>query len=353
MTLKLARPLRLAALAATLFVGACAGEGGDATAEGAPATTGEVNLYSSRHYDTDLALYEDFTKATGIKVNRIEADADALIERIASEGEFSPADLLITVDAGRLWRAEEAGVLQPVSSDVLEERLPDHLRHPDGLWFGLSTRARIIIYNKERGRPEGLETYADLADPALRGDICMRSSSNIYNISLLASIIAHRGEEAASEWASGVVRNFRRAPQGNDTANIEAVAAGECRISVVNTYYLARYAGEGADGVLIDNIGIIFPNQETTGTHINISGAGVARHAPNRENAIRFLEYLTSESAQKYFANGNNEYPAVAGVEANSAVEALGEFRPDTISAAQLGRNQARAVAIFDAAGWN
>ncbi len=244
-------------------------------------------------------------------------------------------------------------MLQPVDSALLTERLPAHLRHPDGLWFGLSTRARIIIYNKAEGLPEGLETYADLADPAFRGEICMRSSSSIYNISLLASIIAHQGEAAAREWASGVVRNFRRPPQGNDTANIELVAGGGCRISVVNSYYLARFAGEGDNAGLIDQIGIIFPNQASTGTHINISGAGVAKHAPNRANAIRFLEYLTSESAQQYFANGNNEYPAVNGVAATSAVEALGEFRPDTLSAAELGRNQARAVAIFDAAGWN
>ncbi len=209
------------ALATTLFTTACA------PAEKDPLDgveiTGEVNVYSSRHYDTDLALYDDFTRQTGIRVNRIEAEADALIERIKSEGEYSPADLLITVDAGRLWRAEQAGVLSPVKSKVLESRLPENLRHPDGLWFGLSTRARIIIYNKAAGAPQGLANYADLADPALKGQICMRSSSSIYNISLLSSIIAHRGEAAASDWAKGVVANFKRPPQGNDTANIEAV----------------------------------------------------------------------------------------------------------------------------------
>ncbi len=316
--------------------------------------TGEVNLYSSRHYDTDLALYEDFTKETGIRVNRIEAGADALIERVVSEGEFSPADLLITVDAGRLWRAEEAGILSPVDSDLLEARLPEYLRHPDGLWFGLSTRARVIIYNKAAGEPEGLASYEDLTDPSLRGAICVRSSSNIYNISLLSSIIANRGSDAAEAWARGVVANFARPPQGNDTANIEAVASGECRISIVNSYYLARYAAEGAENPeLLDAIGVIFPNQETTGTHINISGAGVLVNAPNRENAIRFLEYLTEEQAQRYFANGNNEYPAVASVEASSAVESLGRFNPDTINAAEIGKGQAEAVRIFDRAGWN
>ena len=329
---------------------ACAEEpAGDAA-----AITGEVNIYSSRHYDTDLALYEDFTKATGIKVNRIEADADALIERIQSEGEFSPADLLITVDAGRLWRAEEAGILAPVDSAVLKERLPAHLRHPQGLWFGLSTRARIIIYNKAAGAPEGLANYADLANPALKGTICMRSSSNIYNISLLSSIIAHKGADAAEAWTRGVVANFKQAPQGNDTAMIEAVAAGQCRVSVVNTYYLARYAGGDAkDKAIFDAVGVIFPDQSGVGTHVNVSGAGLVKTAPNRDNAVKFLEYLTSESAQRYFADGNNEYPAAVGLKANSAVEQLGAFKADTLNAAEIGKGQAQAVTIFDRAGWN
>lgn len=343
--------LILAALALT--AAACSPTEDGTGADGAVAA-GEVNIYSSRHYDTDLALYDDFTKATGIKVNRIEADADALIERIVSEGEFSPADILITVDAGRLWRAEEAGVLSPVESATLNERLPDHLRHPEGLWFGLSTRARVVIYNKAAGAPAGLETYADLADPAYRGDICMRSSTNIYNISLLSSIIAHRGADAAEAWTKGVVANFALDPQGNDTAQIEAVAAGECRISLVNTYYLARFAGGDADQqAIFDSIGLIFPDQQGTGTHVNISGAAVVKHAPNRANAIAFLEYLTSESAQRYFADGNNEYPAVTGMTANSAVERLGPFKPDTLNAAEIGRGQREAVEIFDRAGWN
>lgn len=334
-----------------------------------PATdepqSGEVNLYSSRHYDTDLALYDDFTKQTGITVNRIEAKADALIERIKSEGEMSPADLLITVDAGRLWRAEEEGLFEPVTSQTLEERLPAHLRHPDGLWFGLSTRARVVIYNKDKGKPTPLATYQDLANPAHKGAICVRSSSNIYNISLLASIIAHEGAAKAENWAKGVVANFARDPQGNDTANIEAVASGECRISIVNSYYLARFASaKDSDGAnandidsdegarIMDAIGIIFPNQETSGTHINISGAGLLKNAPNRENALRFLEYLTSKSAQEYFANGNNEYPAVASLKAHSAVEGLGRFTPDTLNASELGQNQKEALRIFDRAGW-
>ena len=344
-----------AACASILTLSACA-----ETEDAAPvADNGEVNLYSSRHYDTDLALYEDFTKATGIKVNRIEADADALIERIQSEGEFSPADIFVTVDAGRLWRAEEAGILAPTESAVLSERIPAHLRHPQGLWFGLSTRARIVIYDKAKGAPAGLANYADLANPAFKGDICMRSSSNVYNISLLSSIIAHNGAAEAEKWAKGVVANFKQAPQGNDTSMIEAVAAGQCRISVVNTYYLARYAGgDAAAQAIFDKVGVIFPEQpgasgEGRGTHVNISGAGVVKTAPNRANAVKFLEYLTSESAQRYLADGNNEYPAAAGMKANSAVEKLGAFKADTLSAADIGKGQAQAVAIFDRAGWN
>jgi iron(III) transport system substrate-binding protein len=317
-------------------------------------SAGDVNIYSSRHYDTDLALYEDFTCATGIKINRIEADADALIERIQSEGEFSPADLLITVDAGRLWRAEQAGILAPVDSPVLNERLPANLRHPQGLWFGLSTRARIIIYDKAKGAPEGLANYADLANPAFKGQICMRSSSNIYNISLLSSIIAHKGAAESEAWAKGVVANFKQAPQGNDTAMIEAVAAGQCGISLVNTYYLARYAGGDAkEKAMFDKVGVIFPDQDGTGTHVNVSGAGLVKTAPNRDNAVKFLEYLTSESAQRYLADGNNEYPSAIGLKANSAVEQLGSFKADTLSVADIGKAQAQAVTIFDRAGWN
>jgi len=350
------KPFFLAALVSISFgtLTACAGEGTDGDAGEAVPITGEVNIYSSRHYDTDLALYQDFTRETGIKVNRIEADADALIERIGAEGEFSPADLLITVDAGRLWRAEEAGILAPVDSKVLAERLPANLRHPQGLWFGLSTRARIIIYDKAKGAPEGLADYADLADPKFRGEICMRSSSNIYNISLLSGIISHKGAAAAEDWTRGVVANFKQPPQGNDTAMIEAVAAGQCRISVVNTYYLARYAGGDAEAkAIFDKVGVIFPDQAGAGTHVNVSGAGLVKTAPNRENAVKFLEYLTSASAQRYFADGNNEYPAAIGLKANSAVERLGSFKADTLSVADIGKGQAEAVRIFDRAGWN
>ena len=321
---------------------------------GAAGANGVVNVYSSRHYDTDLALYEDFTAATGIEINRIEAGADELIARIQSEGEFSPADLLITVDAGRLWRAEEAGLFAPVDSEVLSSRIPESLRHPDGAWFGLSTRARVIVYNKAAGVPEGLTSYQDLADPAFAGKVCIRSSSNIYNISLLASIVSRYGSEAAEEWARGVVANFAREPQSNDTGQVRAVASGECQIGVANTYYIARLKASDnpEDNAVVDNIGVIFPNQETTGTHVNISGAGLIRTAPNRENAIRFLEYLTSDSAQRYFANGNHEYPAVAGLAGSDALQSLGAFEADSLNAGQLGVHQAEAVKVFDRAAW-
>lgn len=345
------RPL-LAAVAGLGLALLSACSGSDEQATDAAPVTGEINIYSSRHYDTDLALYDDFTKQTGIKVNRIEADADALIERIQAEGEFSPADLLITTDAGRLWRAEQAGILAPVDSKLLEERIPAALRDPQKRWFAMTTRARIIIYNKAKGVPQGLATYEDLAKPEFKGRICMRSSSSTYNIALLASIIAHEGEARAGAWAKGVVANFQRPPQGNDMSNIEAVAAGACDISLVNTYYLARFATPEKRKVL-DAVGIIFPNQSTTGTHVNMSGAGVVKTAPNRANAVRFLEYLSSESAQKYLAGGNNEYPAAKGIAPTSAVEALGSFRADPLGAAEIGRNEAAATRLFNAARWN
>ena len=336
------------AFASLTALSGCAEE----TATDAEPVTGEVNIYTARQYDTDLARYADFTTATGIKVNRIEADADALIERVEAEGEFSPADLFITVDAGRLWRAEEAGILAPVESQVLAERIPASLHDPQNRWFGLTTRARIIVYNKAKGKPEGLDTYEDLADPAYKGRICMRSSSSVYNIALLASMIAHDGEASAGAWATGVVANFARAPQGNDMANIEAVAAGECDISLVNTYYLARFDTPEKRAVL-DGIGVIFPNQATTGTHVNLSGAGVVKTAPNRANAVTFLEYLASDNAQRFLANGNNEYPAVKGIAPTSAVAALGTFKADPLPAATIGQNEAKAVALFNAARWN
>ncbi|MEO1090219.1 MAG: Fe(3+) ABC transporter substrate-binding protein [Pseudomonadota bacterium] len=316
---------------------------------------GELNLYSSRHYDTDEALYAEFEEQTGITINRIEGNADELISRIETEGANSPADVLLTVDAGRLWRAEQAGLFQPVESEVLASRIPDEFRHPDGLWFGFSERARVIYYDKERIDPALLQTYEALADEALRGEVCIRPGSNIYNLSLMASLIDHVGAEAAEQWAEGVVANFAREPQGNDTAQIRAVAAGECGVSVGNTYYMARLmrSDDPADKEVVEAVGVVFPNQEDRGTHVNISGAGVLTNAPNRDAAVQFLEYLASDQAQAYFANGNNEYAVVDTVEVdNPALDTLGAFVADDLNVAVLGANQTEAQQVYDRAGW-
>jgi len=348
--------IRSSLIAASMLILAGCGPSTTSESEDSAAKTnpGVVNLYSSRHYDTDLRLYSDFTEQTGIEVNRIEAKSNALIERIKTEGDLSPADLLITVDAGVLWRAEQEGILQPASSNTLTRNIPTHLRHPDGLWFGLSKRARVIIYNKEQGRPEGVSDYSDLSSPSLKGKVCMRSSSNIYNISLLSSLIANEGEAAAKDWAQAMVDNFARTPQSNDSGQIEAVAAGICGVSLVNTYYLARYArsDEADKRAIFDSVGIIFPNQDDRGTHVNISGAAITAHAPNKDNAIRFIEYLTSESAQRYFANGNNEYPVIELNQGSTAIDALGTFTEDKLNVGELGRNQTKAIELYDSVGW-
>ena len=315
----------------------------------------EVNLYSSRHYDTDEQLYSRFTEETGITVNRIEGDADELIERIRLEGEQSPADVFITVDAGRLWRAEEAGLFAPVESKILNERIPARLRNPEGLWFGFTTRARVIVYDRERVDPALIGTYEDLARPELEGLVCIRSSTNIYNLSLLASLIEYHGMDGASEWATGVVNNFARQPEGNDTNQIEAVAAGQCGVAVANSYYAARIlnSDDPARQEIASKIGIIFPNQDDRGAHVNISGAGLVHSAPNRDEAIAFLEYLASDAAQAWLANGNNEYPAVESVKVdNPALDAMGEFKADPVNVSVLGKNQPMAQIIFDEAGW-
>jgi iron(III) transport system substrate-binding protein len=322
------------------------------TASGAAAQ--EVNLYSSRHYDTDVALYDAFTEQTGIAVNLIEGDADQLIERIKAEGRNSPADVLITVDAGRLWRADEAGLLQPVSSPVLEEAIPAELRHPEGKWFGLSQRLRGIVYAKDRVDPSEITNYEDLADPKWQGRICIRSSTNVYNQSLVASMIEANGVEATEAWAQGLVDNLARPPQGGDTDQIKAVAAGECDVAVVNHYYLVRLIeGETAeDRAVADEVGIVFPNQGGRGAHANISGVGVVASAPNKDNAVSFLEYLTTAEAQAYFAQGNYEFPVVDGVKLDPVLEQWGEIKTDAINAAKLGENNPEAVKLMDRVGW-
>lgn len=323
-------------------------------ATAAPALAqGELNLYSSRHYDTDERLYSDFEDQTGITINRIEGDADELIARMEAEGANSPADVLLTVDTSRLARAKEAGVLQPLDSDVLEQRIPGQYQDSDNQWFGFSLRGRIIFYAKDRVENPP-QTYMDLADAAYDDSICIRSSTNTYNQTLLASIIENQGEEAAREWANGIVENMARDPQGGDTDQLRGLVSGECDIAVSNTYYFARAIAGQVDGVTegLDNIGWVFPNQETTGAHVNLSGGGIAAHAPNRDNAVAFLEYLASDSAQQYFAAGNNEYPAVEGVETTEAVDELGEFKADDVDLSAVAEHLGQAQQIFNEAGW-
>jgi iron(III) transport system substrate-binding protein len=314
-----------------------------------------VNVYSSRHYQTDEALYSGFTKATGIKVNRIEAGEDALIERLRNEGPRSPGDVLITVDAGRLWRAEQLGLFQPVKSQMLDSRIPPNLREPGGHWFGFSQRARVIAYNKDKVKRAEIETYEDLADPKWKGRVCMRSSTNIYNLSLMGALIDHLGEPKAEAWAKAVRANLAQEPKGGDTDQLKAVAAGQCDLTVSNQYYYARLArsDKPEERQIAERLGIVMPNQKTWGTHVNISGAGVLKHAPHRDAAVRFLEYLASDEAQRYFADGNNEWPAVPSVKLdNPVLNALGEFKRDRLNVAVLGRNQPSSQQIYDRVAW-
>ncbi len=313
-----------------------------------------VNLYSSRHYDTDNALYENFTRSTGIRINLVEAEANQLMERIRREGRNSPADILMTVDAGTLWRAKDAGMFQAVTSSTLTSAIPANLRDPQGFWFGLSKRARVIMYHKDRVNPSELSTYENLADPKWRRRLLVRSSTNVYNQSLTGSILAAQGEAKTLEWARGIVANFARNPEGGDTPQILGVAAGAGDIAISNTYYLARLASSSKadEREAASKIGVFFPNQNDRGTHVNISGAGVAANAPNREGAIRFIEYLTSREAQSIFANGNNEYPVIAGVTPNETVRGFGEFKEDQLNAATFGANNPEALRIMDRAGW-
>ncbi len=314
-----------------------------------------LNIYSSRHYQTDEALYAGFTQRTGIKINRIEAGEDALIERIRNEGARSPADVLITVDAGRLWRAEQLGLFQPVKSDLLEKRIPASFREPGGHWFGFSMRARVIAYAKDRVKADEVPTYESLAAPNWKGRLCVRSSTNIYNLSLMGALIEELGAAQAEAWARAVRANMARAPKGGDTDQLKAVAAGECDVAISNHYYYARLARseKTEDRALAAKIGIVFPNQAGRGAHVNVSGAGVLKHAPHRDAAVQFLEYLAGDDAQRYFADGNNEWPVVPSVRvANPVLAALGEFRYDTLNVAALGRNQPASQKIYDRVAW-
>lgn len=318
------------------------------------ASAAELNLYSSRHYDTDERLYSEFTEKTGIKINRIEGKADELIARLQAEGANSPADVFLTVDTVRLARATSLGLLQPIESKILETKIPAYLQEAGNHWFSFSQRARILFYDRNAVENPP-QTYQDLAKPEYKGMVCIRSSSNVYTQNITAALIAHLGKDAIQDWATAVVGNFARSPQGGDTDQLRGIASGECKIAMSNTYYFARILRKGDKSITADqvgNIGWVFPNQNSIGAHMNVSGGGVAKNAPNKDNAIKFLEYLASEQAQEYFSAGNDEYPAVAGVGLAPSVAQLGIFRPDTIGLSDIAKNVDAAVEALNKAGW-
>jgi len=342
--------IRSVALAATLVL---------AAALPAAAQEKVLNLYSARHYQTDEALYANFTKATGIRINRVDADDAGILARLKSEGTASPADVILLVDASRLWRAETDGLFQPFKSAVLEQRIPATLRGADAgqgsQWFGLSTRGRVIVYNKASVNKDDADTYEELGDPKNKGKVCTRSGSHPYNLSLFGSVMQHLGEAATESWLKGVVANMARAPKGGDTDQIKAVASGECQIAVTNTYYLARMmrSANPDDRAVVEKVGVVFPNQSSWGTHVNIAGAAIARNSPNLAAARQFLEYLASDSAQAYFADGNNEWPVVSSVKtSNPALAALGSFKAETIPVAVTGANQGKVQQMLDRVGY-
>lgn len=352
--------LLLPALGALLLSG-CTGEAPPAPAADAPeadapapAAAGVVNVYSHRHYDADKQLFAQFEAETGITVRVVKAGADALIERMVSEGASSPADLLITADAGRLVRADAKGLLQPVDSPTLTAAVPAHLRHPAGHWFGLTKRARVLVYDTERVKPDELSTYAALTEPQWKGRVLVRSSANMYNQSLLASMIAHDGEEAAKAWAEGLVANLARPPKGSDRDQMKAVAAGVGDVAIVNTYYVGLLLNSEVpeERAIGERMGVFFPDQGGRGAHVNVSGAGVTRHAPNRDNAVKLLEFLVSDEAQAVFARANYEYPVKEGVPVGDLLESWGTFQADDLPLSELGAHQEAAVRVFDAAGW-
>lgn len=314
----------------------------------------EVNVYTHRHYPSDQVLFAQFEKETGITVNVVNASADELMQKMTLEGNQSPADVLITVDAGRLVRAVDKGLLQSVTSKTLDSIIPLHLRDKDGQWFGLTKRARVIVYAKERIKPEDLSTYENLANNRWKGKILVRSSGNIYNQSLMASLIANNGEEVATGWAKKMVENMARSPKGNDRDQVKAVVAGEGDVAIVNTYYIGKLLNSKDPEEVKSGkgVGIFFPNQEGRGTHINISGAGVAKFSPNKDNAVKFIEFLASDKAQEVFAKANYEYPVNKNVEISPLLKSWGVFKEDTLLLSALGKNNKKAVLVFDSVGW-
>lgn len=334
----------------SLLLAACDNSQPDATAD-----KQEVNLYSSQQEHLIRPVLEQFTEETGIAVNLTTGDNAEVVTRLEYEGENTPADLLLTVDIGNVYQAKEKGLLQALDSAYLTETIPAHLRDPEGYWYGLTSRARLVFYHKERVQPEEIGSYRDLADERWNGRVLIRSSNNTYNQSLVAALIAHHGREAALEWAKGVVANMARAPQGGDSDQILAVLAGEGDIAVANSYYYGRLvAGDASvrNAQVAEKIGVIFPGQDEEGTHVNIRGGGVTAHAKNRDNAVKLLEYLVAEPAQRFFADGNLEYPANPAVEPHEAVKAWGDFTRDTLNLEEVGKRQREAIEVMDEAGW-
>lgn len=322
-----------------------------------------LNLYSARHYATDEALYDGFTKLTGIKINRVDSDDAGIMARLKAEGASSPADVILLVDAARFYRGEADGLFLPVRSQVLEQTIPSNLHAKPAVdggiaWFGLSTRARVIVYNKDKVKAEDVDTYEELADPKNKDKVCIRSGSHPYNLSLFGSVMEHMGEARTEQWLKGIVANMARWPKGGDTDQIKAVATGECEIAVTNSYYLARLmrSDKTDDKAVVQKVGVVFPNQNSWGTHLNIAGGAVARHAKHKDNAIQFLEYLASPEAQNYFANANNEWPAAKGVELeNPALKAMTggkPFKSETIPIGVVGANTVKVQQMLDRVGF-
>ncbi len=313
-----------------------------------------VNVYSSRHYQADKMIYANFEKKTGIRVNVVEGNVNALFERLRREGRNSPADVLITVDAGNLGRAQSAGLFQPFKSDVIEKAVPAALREPTGLWTGLTMRARVIMYDKTRVKPSQLSTYENLSDPKWKGKILVRSSNHIYNQSLVASLIAAHGVTKVEAWAKGIVANLARKPKGGDRDQIKAVAAGEGDIAISNTYYLGLLSASksAADKAVVAKIGVFFPNHRDRGTHVNVSGAGLTKYAPNKANGIKFIEYLVSKEVQELVARENFEYPVREDVEMAPVVASWGKFKRDDLNVSIIGKNNPAAVKLLDRVGW-
>ncbi|MFO7640163.1 MAG: Fe(3+) ABC transporter substrate-binding protein [Candidatus Competibacteraceae bacterium] len=316
--------------------------------------SGEVNIYSARKEDLIKPLLDDFSRQTGITVNLVTGKEEALLQRLQSEGVNTPADVLLTVDAGRLAMAREAGVLQAVQSDTLKVRIPATYRDPEGYWYGLSVRARPILYAEDRVKPEELSTYENLADPQWKGRICVRSSDSVYNQSLVAGLISHHGEAKTETWAKGLVANFARPPKGGDRDQIKAVAAGECDLALANTYYLGGMVNskDESERQAAAKVAVFWPDAQTTGVHVNVSGAGVTAHARNRDQAVQLLEFLASDAAQRWYADANNEYPVNPEIPPSATLAAWGEFKADTLNVAKLGELNAAAIRLMDRAGW-